>query len=182
MSAINMLTGLYEPSSGDASIYGMSLKSDMYSIRQFIGVCPQHDVLFGSLTVSEHLRFYGQLKFQSNGGIEATNGMVTLQVQQPPQPTSLVFTVLWGVLDRLGNTLLFFSQVRLIFSSDTPETNSGMSPSCRDHSLGSSSVVSRKNFTIDSTSACVKLSTPWWQRKFWVRSFTLVPVATASAS
>ena len=57
-----MLTGLYEPSSGDASIYGMSLKSDMYSIRQFIGVCPQHDVLFGSLTVSEHLRFYGQLK------------------------------------------------------------------------------------------------------------------------
>ena len=35
-TTINMLTGLYEPSSGDASIYGMSLKSDMYSIRQFI--------------------------------------------------------------------------------------------------------------------------------------------------
>jgi ATP-binding cassette subfamily A (ABC1) protein 3 len=43
----------------------MKLTSDMHAIRQFIGVCPQHDVLFSSLTVSEHLRFYGELKCPS---------------------------------------------------------------------------------------------------------------------
>ena len=64
-TTINMLTGLYEPTSGDASVYGMNLTSDMHSIRQFIGVCPQHDVLFSLLTVSEHLRFYGELKCPS---------------------------------------------------------------------------------------------------------------------
>ena len=62
---INMLTGLYGPTAGDASVCGMKLTSEIDTIRKSIGVCPQHDVLFSSLTVSEHLRFYGELKCPS---------------------------------------------------------------------------------------------------------------------
>jgi ATP-binding cassette subfamily A (ABC1) protein 3 len=61
-TTIHMLTGLIEPTSGDALVYGKRLTTEMESIRQIIGVCPQHDVLFGLLTVLEHLQFYCRLK------------------------------------------------------------------------------------------------------------------------
>ena len=60
-----MLTGLYEPTAGDALIYNKRLTTELESIRQFIGVCPQHDTLFPELSVAEHLRFYGRLKLPS---------------------------------------------------------------------------------------------------------------------
>ena len=34
----------------------------MDAIRQSLGVCPQHNVLFDFLTVYEHLLFYARLK------------------------------------------------------------------------------------------------------------------------
>lgn len=49
-------------SGGDALIYGMSILSDMERIRYTLGVCPQHDVLFESLTVQESILFFSQLK------------------------------------------------------------------------------------------------------------------------
>ena len=61
-TTITMLTGLYMPSSGDATVQGLSIRTHMASIRQRIGVCPQHDVLFGELTVMEHLEIFAGLK------------------------------------------------------------------------------------------------------------------------
>ena len=31
-------------------------------LQDVIGVCPQHNILWDSLTVSEHILFYGQLR------------------------------------------------------------------------------------------------------------------------
>ena len=50
-----MLTGLIPPTHGDATAYGMSIAHDMAALRHSMGVCPQHDVLWESLTVAEHL-------------------------------------------------------------------------------------------------------------------------------
>ena len=38
-----MLTGLFEPTTGTAFIGGKSIKHDMASIQQSMGVCPQHN-------------------------------------------------------------------------------------------------------------------------------------------
>jgi ABC-type multidrug transport system ATPase subunit len=59
---ISLLTGLYAATSGAASIYGIPLSS-MDRIRTLLGVCPQHDILFDTLTVREHLQFYGCKSF-----------------------------------------------------------------------------------------------------------------------
>ena len=59
---INMLTGLFEPSSGTALVGGRSIAHDMGRIQQTMGVCPQHDHLWRDLTAREHLLFYGRLK------------------------------------------------------------------------------------------------------------------------
>jgi ATP-binding cassette subfamily A (ABC1) protein 3 len=34
----------------------------MASIRPTLGVCPQHDILFDQLTVTEHLQLYCAIK------------------------------------------------------------------------------------------------------------------------
>ena len=36
--------------------------NDLMEARQSIGICPQHDVLFDSLTVYEHLAFFMRIK------------------------------------------------------------------------------------------------------------------------
>jgi len=61
-TTVSMLTGLYPPTSGDALVYGHSIVNDMPAIRDLVGVCPQHDILFEQLTVEEHLRLYGGIK------------------------------------------------------------------------------------------------------------------------
>lgn len=58
----SILTGLFPPTSGSATIYGHDIRTEMDEIRKNLGMCPQHNVLFDRLTVEEHLWFYSQLK------------------------------------------------------------------------------------------------------------------------
>uniref|UniRef100_A0A0E0CHR9 ABC transporter domain-containing protein n=1 Tax=Oryza meridionalis TaxID=40149 RepID=A0A0E0CHR9_9ORYZ len=59
---INMLTGFTKPTSGMAYIEGMDIQFEMNKVYAGIGVCPQHDLLWETLTGREHLLFYGRLK------------------------------------------------------------------------------------------------------------------------
>ncbi|KAG0616755.1 hypothetical protein M758_5G140000 [Ceratodon purpureus] len=61
-TTISMLTGLIQPSSGDAKIWGRSILSSMNEVRRTIGLCPQQNVLFSYLTVKEHLELYAAVK------------------------------------------------------------------------------------------------------------------------
>ncbi|KAL5747405.1 hypothetical protein ACOSP7_024406 [Xanthoceras sorbifolium] len=61
-SFISMMIGLTKPTSGTAFVQGLDIKTDMDSIYTSMGVCPQHDLLWESLTGREHLLFYGRLK------------------------------------------------------------------------------------------------------------------------
>ena len=48
-----MLTGMTTPTSGVIEIYGRDYGQELRAIRQDIGICPQQNVLFPSLTVKE---------------------------------------------------------------------------------------------------------------------------------
>ena len=61
-TTIGMLTGLFLPTDGDAFIFGNSITTSMDQIRESMGVCPQHDVLWDLLTAREHLELYAGLK------------------------------------------------------------------------------------------------------------------------
>jgi ABC-type multidrug transport system ATPase subunit len=45
-SLISVLTGLYPPTTGDAWVQGLSIRTDLDQIRMSIGVCPQFDLLW----------------------------------------------------------------------------------------------------------------------------------------
>ena len=61
-TSINMLVGFFRPSAGDATVEGLSIRTKMESIHALMGVCPQHNLLWDTLTAREHLAFYGTLK------------------------------------------------------------------------------------------------------------------------
>ncbi len=59
---INILTGIYEKTSGFAQINDLKIFENMDEYRKIVGICPQQDVLFEQLTVREHLRLFSIFK------------------------------------------------------------------------------------------------------------------------
>lgn len=56
-TTVRLLTGIYHPTSGDVSVFGVAPKSFTLDEREKIGYMPQHFVLYPDLTVSENLNF-----------------------------------------------------------------------------------------------------------------------------
>jgi len=61
-STIAVLTGLASPTAGQVWMNGVNTVSDVRGVHRGLGVCPQHDVLWGTLTGEEHLTLYARLK------------------------------------------------------------------------------------------------------------------------
>jgi ABC-type multidrug transport system ATPase subunit len=61
-TAVQLLTGLLTASEGDATFGGVSLIMQAPAARALIGVCPQHDVLFPTLTAAEHVALFAGIK------------------------------------------------------------------------------------------------------------------------
>jgi len=61
-TVISMLTGLIEKSRGNANCFDVNMFEQMDEVREFMGVCPQHDVLFDLLTPREHLDIFYDFK------------------------------------------------------------------------------------------------------------------------
>ena len=61
-TTISMLTGLLSKSTGQGRIFDQDLFNQMDQVRTFMGVCPQHDVLFDLLTPEEHLDIFYDFK------------------------------------------------------------------------------------------------------------------------
>jgi ABC-type multidrug transport system ATPase subunit len=58
----SLMTGVYQPTSGNAYVRGYSITETIERVQEFIGYCPQFDLLWDDLTVEEHLYLYSRLK------------------------------------------------------------------------------------------------------------------------
>ncbi|GLE02082.1 hypothetical protein PINS_up010920 [Pythium insidiosum] len=125
-TTISMLTGLIEPSSGDATMRGLSLRQDTDALRRLMGVCPQHDVLFPDLTVEEHLRFFATIKRQrlTAEDIDRTLDAVALRGARRVLSKSLS----GGQKRKLSVALALLGNSPLVFLD---EPTSGMDPYSR---------------------------------------------------
>lgn len=82
-TTMSMITGLFPPTSGTAHVMGHNVQTATSEAQQSLGICPQHDVLFDTLTVEEHLMFFCKLK-----GVESSQ----VQHQIDDMITSLELT------------------------------------------------------------------------------------------
>ena len=61
-STVAMLQGLHVPTAGSAFVGGHDIRTEQAAVRLSLGVVPQHDVLWPSLTIAEHVLFYARVK------------------------------------------------------------------------------------------------------------------------
>ncbi|XP_017058999.1 phospholipid-transporting ATPase ABCA3 [Drosophila ficusphila] len=61
-TTINMLTGVVKPTAGTAIVNGYDIRTDLEKARQSLGVCPQVNILFRSMSVRDHIIFFSKLK------------------------------------------------------------------------------------------------------------------------
>ena len=59
------------------------IRSNIDDVRESLGLCPQHDVLFDALTVEEHLWFFARLKGCESDAVqrEIDDMVRTLQIE-----------------------------------------------------------------------------------------------------
>lgn len=60
-TTVKMLTGLIKPTSGEAYIYGYSLKDELDEIKKIVAISPQETALANKLTTEENLDFIASL-------------------------------------------------------------------------------------------------------------------------
>jgi ATP-binding cassette subfamily A (ABC1) protein 3 len=57
----DLLTGVISPTSGSVYVNGYDIRDNLDEVRESLGVCPQHNLLFTELTVLEHLLFFAMV-------------------------------------------------------------------------------------------------------------------------
>jgi ABC-2 type transport system ATP-binding protein len=60
-TTISMISGLLEPTRGDASIGGFSIRREPLQAKRLLGVVPQEIALYPSLTARQNLDFFGRM-------------------------------------------------------------------------------------------------------------------------
>jgi ABC-type multidrug transport system ATPase subunit len=124
-TTIHMLTGLLNPTSGDASVMGQSVSTQMPLIRENIGICLQHDCLFDLLTVQEHIEFYSMLKNSYNkDDVKTTMKDVALYEKRYTPSKNLS----GGMKRKLSVAIAFCGGSKTVFLD---EPTSGMDPFSR---------------------------------------------------
>ncbi|XP_065915324.1 ABC transporter A family member 1-like [Dysidea avara] len=127
-TTINMLTGLLSPSGGNAYLYDLNIKEHMDEIRTFLGVCPQHDILWADLTAREHMQIFSQLKGVPKTLRNDEINTLLANVQLNTVADHRVSTFSGGMKRRLTVAITFLGDPRVVFL-DEPTT--GMDPRIR---------------------------------------------------
>ncbi|CAN5977083.1 unnamed protein product [Sphagnum jensenii] len=127
-TTMSMLTGLIRPTSGDAKIWGHSIQDNMQNIRRIIGVCPQQNVLFGYLTVKEHLELYASLKGVPKLQTEQTVNEMVINLGLEDKANSRASCLSGGMQRKLQVGLAMIGGSRVVFLD---EPTSGLDPQSR---------------------------------------------------
>uniref|UniRef100_A0A671TWL4 P-type phospholipid transporter n=1 Tax=Sparus aurata TaxID=8175 RepID=A0A671TWL4_SPAAU len=127
-TTMSILTGLFPPTSGTAYILGKDIRSELSAIRQSLGVCPQHNVLFSMLTVEEHIWFYGRLKGLSEEQVKGEIQQILKDTGLPHKRHSRTSTLSGGMQRKLSVALAFIGGSKVVILD---EPTAGVDPYAR---------------------------------------------------
>uniref|UniRef100_A0AAQ5X991 P-type phospholipid transporter n=1 Tax=Amphiprion ocellaris TaxID=80972 RepID=A0AAQ5X991_AMPOC len=127
-TTMSILTGLFPPTSGTAYILGRDIRTDLSAIRQSLGVCPQHNVLFSMLTVEEHIWFYARLKGLSEEQVKSEIEQILQDTGLPHKRNSRTSTLSGGMQRKLSVALAFVGGSKVVILD---EPTAGVDPYAR---------------------------------------------------
>ena len=127
-TTISMLSTLYDPTEGDATIGGHSIKQDPMAVRQVIGVVPQDLALYEDLTARENLVFWGQMYGLSGKTLNSRVDEVLEQIGLADKAKNRVKTYSGGMKRRVNIGVGLLHKPRLLFMD---EPTVGIDPQSR---------------------------------------------------
>lgn len=125
-STIAILTGLLAPTSGDVFINGTPLSADVRGIHRGLGVCPQHDVLWGTLTGEEHLVLYARLKGVADVAAAVSAGLASVELTEAAKRQVMKYS--GGMKRRLSVAIAFIGNPSIVLLD---EPSAGLDPRSR---------------------------------------------------
>ncbi|XP_066547830.1 retinal-specific phospholipid-transporting ATPase ABCA4 isoform X2 [Amia ocellicauda] len=127
-TTLSVLTGLYPPTSGTAYINGQDIRTDMDTIRQSLGMCPQYNILFHHLTVAEHILFYSQLKGKSKAEARLEAEDMLEDIGLPHKRNEEAQNLSGGMQRKLSVAMAFVGGAKVVILD---EPTSGVDPYSR---------------------------------------------------
>ncbi|KAL1523856.1 hypothetical protein AB1Y20_018777 [Prymnesium parvum] len=127
-TTLSVLTGLFRPTSGDVYVLGHSTSRSLRQVYKLLGICPQHDVLWPTITVAEHLALYATLKGVPPSSVSEKVAQMTEALGIADKAAAFPTTLSGGMKRKLstGCALIGDSQAVLL-----DEPSSGMDPRSR---------------------------------------------------
>ncbi|KAF2078435.1 hypothetical protein CYY_000302 [Polysphondylium violaceum] len=129
-TTIGILTGLIEPTYGDAIIHGHSVVNNISEVRKITNVCPQHDILWPELTAYEHFALFAELKGVPAKQREAAIQNAIKSVKLTSVAHNQISTYSGGMKRRVSVAIACIGSPKIIFL-DEPTT--GMDSQSRRH-------------------------------------------------
>lgn len=127
-TSIHMLVGFHEATSGDATIFGYSIRENIDSVRSILGICPQFDILWNELTGEEHLKLFAGLRDIPSSQISAEIDRLLAEVELTEARKMRSSSYSGGMKRRLSVAISMIGDPKIIFL-DEPTT--GMDPVSR---------------------------------------------------
>ena len=144
-TTISMLSTLYMPTSGDATIGGHSITKDPMSVRGIIGVVPQDLALYEDLTARENLIFWGQMYNLSGKALHARVDEVLEQIGLTDKAKDRVKTYSGGMKRRVNIGVGLLHKPRLLFMD---EPTVGIDPQSRRAILDTVKDLNKQGMTL----------------------------------
>ncbi|XP_054620921.1 retinal-specific phospholipid-transporting ATPase ABCA4a isoform X3 [Dunckerocampus dactyliophorus] len=127
-TTMSILTGMFPPTSGTATIYGKDIRTDMDAIRLSLGMCPQHNTLFQYMTVAEHILFHSLLKGRPIAEAEEEVENMLQDLGLPHKRDELIQNLSGGMQRKLSVALAFVGGAKVVILD---EPTSGVDPYSR---------------------------------------------------
>ena len=144
-TTISMLSTLYTPTSGEATIGGHSVTKDPMAVRNLIGVVPQELALYDDLSARENLVFWGQMYGLSGKALKIRVEEVLEQIGLSDKAGKRVKTYSGGMKRRVNIGVGLLHKPSLLFMD---EPTVGIDPQSRRAILDSVKALNRQGMTV----------------------------------
>ena len=144
-TTISVLSTLYAPTSGDATIGGHSVTKEPMAVRNLIGVVPQELALYDDLTAYENLVFWGQMYGLSGMNLKTRVDEVLEQIGLADKAKNRVKTYSGGMKRRVNIGVGLLHKPSLLFMD---EPTVGIDPQSRRAILDSVKQLNQQGMTV----------------------------------
>lgn len=144
-TTISMLSTLYSPTSGDATIAGHSVSKEPMAVRNAIGMVPQDLALYEDLTARENLIFWGQMYGLSGKSLTTRVEEVLEQIGLTDKAKDRVKTYSGGMKRRVNIGVGLLHKPKLLFMD---EPTVGIDPQSRRAILDTVKDLNKQGMTV----------------------------------